>query len=119
VQVVYVGDDADGREIDGVEEIAKPGQPVDVPVEIGGWPPSGHRADVDEDGNSTFDPGSGLLAQPGTWQLYVEPGDPLEAMTLPALKKYATEQGIDLGEAKHKSEVLGLVLRLADSEGAV
>ncbi len=60
--VVYVGPSLDGVEIDGLEVVAEPGVPVDVPDDVAGRVPHGHRADED------YDPGEGLLAQSSNWQ---------------------------------------------------
>src|SRR5437879_295258 len=60
--VVYVGPSLDGVEIDGLDVVAEPNIPVDVPDDVAGRAPHGHRADED------FDPGEGLLAQSVNWQ---------------------------------------------------
>jgi hypothetical protein len=116
MQIVYVGHDLDGVEIQDLDVIAKPGEPVEVPDELAGRVPSGHRADVDDEGNSTFDPGSGLLAQPTNWQPYVAPpADPLEAMKVADLRAHADGNGIDLGDAKTKPDILAAIRGAADN----
>ena len=37
------------------------------------------------------------------------PGNPLDNMTVEKLKAYAAENGIDLGEAKNKAEILAAI----------
>lgn len=59
-EVEYVGPH-DEVEVDGFG-IVERGKPVDVPPELAGHPPHGHR--VDED----YDPGAGLLAQVDNWR---------------------------------------------------
>ncbi|OMD25467.1 hypothetical protein BSK66_31255 [Paenibacillus odorifer] len=41
---------------------------------------------------------------------------PLEEMKLPALKKYAKEHGIDLGEASKIKEVLAVILKAGEAD---
>ncbi|HEY2084889.1 MAG TPA: hypothetical protein VGH54_02445 [Mycobacterium sp.] len=59
--VVYVGNH-DEVEIDGVAELAYPGEPIEVPAAIAGKAPSGERW------TEGYDPGFGLLAQIENWQ---------------------------------------------------
>lgn len=59
-EVEYVGPH-DEVEVDGFGVVAR-GKAVEVPPELAGHPPHGHRADED------YDPGSGLLAQVDNWR---------------------------------------------------
>lgn len=44
---------------------------------------------------------------------------PLEEMKLPALKVYAKDHNIDLGEATKREDVLAAILKAGESDGGV
>jgi hypothetical protein len=60
------------------------GEPFEVPDEAAGRAPSGVRGELDEDGQPTYDPGEGYLAQPGNWQPWPLPKP--KAKSAPAKK---------------------------------
>ncbi len=62
---------------------------------------------VDDDLLEVLDPGHGLLAQVGNYELVK--GDQFDGMKVDELKKYAEEHGIDLGDATKKAEILAAI----------
>ncbi|TCJ23022.1 SAP domain-containing protein [Nocardioides jejuensis] len=72
-----------------------PGEVFDCPEEIAGRVPS------------ETDPGEGLLAQVGNYEL-VDP-DNLSALTVAELRDLATERGIDLGDATKKADIVAAI----------
>lgn len=83
----------------------KRGEVVDVPASAAGRAPSEER-DPDTDELISRDLGSGLLAQPELWQPQAEPAVVLEDLTIAELKEIASREGIDLGEATKKADIV-------------
>lgn len=100
MQVTYTGP-YDEVEIPALGVVVKRGETVDVPDADAGRPASVIQ---DDDGNDVLDPGEGLLAQAGNW---LPEGD--DPRTVRELKAYADEQGIDLGGATKKPDIVAVI----------
>lgn len=125
------GPDNVDRDEEGVGCLV-PGEVFEVDEDVAGFAPHWRYADeddvdpdtgqiyrwleqrtqvVDDDGAplvEVFDPGVGLLAQVGNYEL-AEANDGLDKLTIPELKKKAEDLGIDLGGATKKPDILAAI----------
>lgn len=95
-----------------------PGEEFECPAELAGqaphWRPATDGDDLarletrEVDGVvDVWDLGSGLLAQIGNYELVG--GDEYDGLTVQELRAHADANGIDLGDAKKKSDILEII----------
>lgn len=60
--------------------------------------------------------GEALLEQTGNYVLVVDVEDDLDTFTVPELRDYASRNGIDLGGARRKADILAAIAAGSDSE---
>lgn len=96
--------------VDEVEILVrvKRGEVIDVPASVAGRPYSEER-DPDTDEVTSRDLGEGLLAQPELWEPQAEAAVLLDDLTIAELKDIASREGIDLGDATRKADIVAAI----------